>query len=418
YTKGKVVLATVFGDVHDIGKNLVGTILSNNGYTVYDLGKQVPINQIIDKAIEVGADAIGLSALLVSTSKQMPLCVQELHHRGLNIPVLVGGAAINPRFGHRILFTEDGQPYAPGVFYNKDAFEGLASMDALTDDNRHEGFVAKRLTQAQHGVKDEERRAALRASAATVSVRSAVQPVTPPKPPFWGPKVLNQIDLDKLFGLIDRKTLFALHWGGSKKHGAEREQLFKEEFEPLLASLWGECTGNGLIAPWAAYGYFHARADGDTLVVEERRFEFPRQLANEHLCLSDYFGQDDLAALQFVTVGGRISRRIEELQAAGEYSQMYFLHGLGVSTAEAVAEYVHRRIQSELGLAASQGKRYSWGYPACPDLAQHALVFDLLPARSNPDVELTEMHELVPEQSTAALVVHHPQAVYFAMHDQ
>ncbi|MBV8085210.1 MAG: methionine synthase, partial [Chloroflexi bacterium] len=217
--------------------------------------------------------------------------------------------------------------------------------------------------------------------------------------------------------LVDRKTLFSLHWGGSKKHGADREKLFREEFEPLLASMWAECTGSGLIAPWAAYGFLHAKSDGDVLDVEGRRFEFPRQPANEHLCLTDYFGADDVAALQFVTVGGAISRRIEELQGAGEYSQMYFLHGLGVSTAEAMAEYVHRRIQRELGLPAGQGKRYSWGYPACPDLAQHELVFDLLPARSNPDVALTEMFELVPEQSTAALVVHHPQAVYFAMHD-
>ncbi|HLY65009.1 MAG TPA: B12-binding domain-containing protein, partial [Chloroflexota bacterium] len=342
YTKGKVVLATVFGDVHDIGKNLVATILSNNGYTVYDLGKQVPINQIVDKAIEVGADAIGLSALLVSTSKQMPLCVQELHRRGLDIPVLVGGAAINPRFGHRILFTEEGQPYAPGVFYNKDAFEGLASMDALTDEERRDGFVSDRIVQAHKSFEDETRREQARASAAAVSIRSEIKAVEPPQPPFWGPKILDAIDLEELFALIDRKTLFSLHWGGSKKHGGEREKLFREEFEPLLASLWAECTGGGLIAPWATYGYFHAQADGDCLDVDGRRFGFPRQPANDHLCLSDYFGTDDVAALQFVTVGGAISRRIEELQGAGEYSRMYFLHGLGVSTAEAMAEYVHR----------------------------------------------------------------------------
>jgi 5-methyltetrahydrofolate--homocysteine methyltransferase len=420
YTKGKVVLATVFGDVHDIGKNLVATILSNNGYTVYDLGKQVPINQIIDKAVEVGADAIGLSALLVSTSKQMPLCVQELHRRGLDIPVLVGGAAINPRFGHRILFIEASEPYAPGVFYNKDAFEGLASMDALTDADRRQGFVSERIAQARQSIEDEARRQSRGAGHSTLAApaRSAVKPVQPPKPPFWGARVLDSIDLDELFTLIDRKTLFSLHWGGSKKHGPEREQLFRQEFEPLLGSLWTECTTSGLISPWAAYGYFHASAAGDALNIQGRRFEFPRQPANDHLCLSDYFGADDVAALQFVTVGGAVSRRIEELQAAGEYSRMYFLHGLGVSTAEAIAEYVHRRIQAELALPLGRGKRYSWGYPACPDLAQHELVFDLLPARSNPDVDLTALHELVPEQSTAALVVHHPQAVYFSMHDQ
>jgi 5-methyltetrahydrofolate--homocysteine methyltransferase len=417
YTKGKVVLATVFGDVHDIGKNLVATILSNNGYTVFDLGKQVPINQIVDKAVEVGADAIGLSALLVSTSKQMPLCVQELHRRGLDIPVLVGGAAINPRFGHRISFVEDDRPYAPGVFYNKDAFEGLAAMDALTDADRRQVFVAERQAAARRSLADEERREQAREAAAQRPLRSATVPVTPPSPPFWGSRVVDDVDLDDLFGLIDRKTLFALHWGGSKKHGAERARLFREEFEPLLASLWKECAADALIAPWAAYGYFHSSGSGETLNVDGRPFVFPRQPANDRLCLSDYFGPDDLAALQVVTVGARVSRRIEELQAAGEYSRMYFLHGLGVSTAEAMAEYIHRRIQRELGLAGGQGKRYSWGYPACPELAQHELLFQLLPVDRHPELSLTEAYELVPEQSTAAIVVHHPQAVYFSMHD-
>src|SRR5439155_324225 len=167
------------------------------------------------------------------------------------------------------------------------------------------------------GLQDEERRDALRSSASRVSIRSAVQPVAPPQPPFWGARSLDSVDLDELFRLIDRKTLFALHWGGSKKHGEERERLFREEFDPLLESLWAECTDSGLIAPWAAYGYFHARADGDVLDVEGRRFDFPRQPANDHLCLSDYFGADDVVALQLVTVGGRISRQIEELQASG-----------------------------------------------------------------------------------------------------
>ncbi|MHB8619017.1 MAG: methionine synthase [Chloroflexota bacterium] len=417
YSKGKVVLATVFGDVHDIGKNLVSTILSNNGYTVYDLGKQVPINQIVDKAVEVDADAIGLSALLVSTSKQMPLCVQELDRRGLRIPVLVGGAAINPRFGHRILFLEDERPYEAGVFYNKDAFEGLASMDRLVDNDQRDSFLERRKADARRSIDTEAKREALRAEPADGMARSTIQPVPPPVPPFWGATTLAEIDQDELLGLIDRRTLFALHWGGSKKHGEERRRLFDEEFEPLLRELWAEYTGSGLIVPWASYGYFHAAADGDVLDIEGRRFGFPRQPAEEHLCLADYFGLDDLAALQFVTVGGAISRRIEELQAAGEYSRMYLLHGLGVSTAEAIAEYVHRRIQRELGLPDGRGKRYSWGYPACPDLDQHGLVFDLLPARANPDVDLTELFELVPEQSTAALVVHHPGAVYFAMRE-
>jgi 5-methyltetrahydrofolate--homocysteine methyltransferase len=277
--------------------------------------------------------------------------------------------------------------------------------------------VRERIALATRSVKEQDEREARRPQAGPAGERSAIEPVAPPAPPFWGSSTLDDIDLDELFTYIDRKTLYSLHWGGSKKHGAEREKLFREEFDPLLQRLWKEATGSKLIEPWAAYGYFHARADGDTLDVEGRRFEFPRQPANERLCLADYFGQDDVAAMQFVTAGPAISKRIEELQAASEYSEMYFLHGLGVSTAEAVAEYVHRRILRELELPEGRGKRYSWGYPACPDLAQHQLVFDLLPAASHPGVGLTDLFELLPEQSTAALVVHHPKAVYFAMHD-
>ncbi len=428
-SKGVVVLATVYGDVHDIGKNLVKTILSNNGYTVHDLGKQVPINVIIDKAVEVGATAIGLSALLVSTSKQMPLCVQELHRRGLAFPVLIGGAAINRRFGQRILFLEDGTPYAPGVFYCKDAFEGLAVVDALTDPARRDALRERILREAT----EEQRRAtratspAPSASPASDATRWNERDAPIPRPPFWGPRTLKHIPLAEVLPLIDRDELFRLSWGAKNAHGAEWERL-RAEFTARLARMEAQALAEGWLRPQAVYGYFPCQADGDDLIVyapeaivggERRaiaRFHFPRQADDERLCIADYFapttsGQLDVVALQVVTVGESATARFDAHQAAGDYSEAYYVHGLAVQTAEAAAEWLHRRIQQEWGQAG--GKRYSWGYPACPDLADHAQVFRLLPAERELGMSLTAAFQLVPEQSTAAIVVHHPHARYF-----
>ncbi len=428
-SKGVVVLATVYGDVHDIGKNLVKTILSNNGYTVHDLGKQVPINVIIDKAVEVGATAIGLSALLVSTSKQMPLCVQELHRRGLAFPVLIGGAAINRRFGQRILFLEDGTPYAPGVFYCKDAFEGLAVVDALTDPTRCDALRERILREAT----EEQRRAtratspAPSASPASGATRWNERDAPIPRPPFWGPRTLKHIPLAEVLPLIDRDELFRLSWGAKNAHGAEWERL-RAEFTARLARMEAQALAEGWLRPQAVYGYFPCQADGDDLIVyapeaivggERRaiaRFHFPRQADDERLCIADYFapttsGQLDVVALQVVTVGESATARFDAHQAAGDYSEAYYVHGLAVQTAEAAAEWLHRRIQQEWGQAG--GKRYSWGYPACPDLADHAQVFRLLPAERELGMSLTAAFQLVPEQSTAAIVVHHPHARYF-----
>src|SRR5687768_4087792 len=237
YTKGKVVLATVYGDVHDIGKSLVNTILSNNGYTVFDLGKQVPVNTILDKAVEVGADAIGLSALLVSTSKQMPLCVQELDKRGIQIPVLIGGAAINRRFGRRALFVEGERAYDSGVFYCKDAFEGLETMDVLQDPEKRKPFVVKNLDDARNDVflrtavgKD----IGVGDAAGARSDVSAGNPV--PRPPFWGTRVLRDIPLDEVFALLDLDELYRLQWG-ARGSGEQYKATVKNEFEPVLARL-------------------------------------------------------------------------------------------------------------------------------------------------------------------------------------
>ena len=433
YTKGRVVLATVYGDVHDIGKSLVNTILSNNGYTVYDLGKQVPVNTILEKAVEVNADAIGLSALLVSTSKQMPLCVQELDKRGLNIPVLIGGAAINRRFGRRAMFVDGERAYASGVFYCKDAFEGLETMDALQDPDRRRGVIDKLLDDArndaflhsatgkdQRAGTDDERRSGVRAD----------HPV--PTAPFWGTRALHEIPLDEVFELLDLDELYRLQWGG-RGSGDEFDRMVREEFEPTLRRLQQRARDEGWLRPQAVYGYFPVQSAGNVLIVydpeayardgtaaEIARFNFPRQDGRERLCIADYFrgadsGDMDVVALQVVTVGDAASREFERLQQAGEYTEGYYLHGLAVETAEAVAEWMHRRTRHELGIPGGRGKRYSWGYGACPDLEDHGVVFRLLPAERELGMTLTSAYQLVPEQSTAAIIVHHPEAKYYAV---
>lgn len=454
-TKGKIVLATVYGDVHDIGKNLVNTILSNNGYTVYDLGKQVPINTIIEKAVEVGADAIGLSALLVSTSKQMPLCIQELHRRGLKYPVLVGGAAINRQYGQRIMFVEEHTPYEPGVFYCKDAFEGLETVDTLANAATREAFVARTRAEAAEALGKQQRgRVALaelgRATLSDEKARSAVRTDVPiPMPPFWGTQVVSRVRLSEVLECLDRNALYRLQWGARNARGAEWERL-SAEFDIRVRDLMRDAERDGWLEPQFVYGYFPCQSDGHEVIVydpasvievgtggwgpeagrgplpqplsrvrELARFVFPRQPARERLCLADYFrsrdsGEYDVVALQIVTMGARVDDLTEALQQSGDYSRAYFIHGLGVALAEALAEYANRLVRRQLGLKEGQGKRYSWGYPACPDLEEHEKLFRLLPA-DQIGVSLTEAWQLVPEQSTAAIVVHHPEAKYFSI---
>ncbi|MES2179401.1 MAG: methionine synthase [Gemmatimonadota bacterium] len=433
YTKGKVVLATVYGDVHDIGKSLVNTILSNNGYTVYDLGKQVPVNTIIEKALEVGADAIGLSALLVSTSKQMPLCVKELDKRDIHIPVLIGGAAINRRFGRRAMFVDGERAYDSGVFYCKDAFEGLETMDALQAPTGRPELIAKLIDDARKdaflntNVGKDVRSGTAGGERSDVSHDHAV-----PVAPFFGAKVLRDIPLNEVFDLLDKDELFRLQWGG-RGSGPEFDAVVRDQFEPTLERLKVEALRDGWVQPKAVYGYYPAQSVGNDLLIydpdlyakdgtltELTRFHFPRQEGRERLCIADYFrgassGDVDVVAFQVVTVGDEATRRFEQLQAAGEYSEAFYSHGLAVEAAEAVAEWLHRRVRRELGIPGGRGKRYSWGYGACPDLEDHAQLFKLLPAEKELGMELTSAYQLIPEQSTAAILVHHPQAKYYAV---
>jgi 5-methyltetrahydrofolate--homocysteine methyltransferase len=444
YTKGKIVLATVFGDVHDIGKNLVNTILSNNGYTVYDLGKQVPLNTILEKAIEVKADAIGLSALLVSTSKQMPLCVKELYKRQLPFPVIIGGAAINRSFGRRILFVDEQkeqskpEPYTPGVFYARDAFEGLDIVDKLTNSVESRATFVQRIQQEALNERTKKKKGAttqiqpLQGEDATRPSASIKTLDTLPTPPFWGPRILDRIGLEDVLECVDFNTLYRLHWGG-KAHGAEFERLVKQEFEPRLERMLREARQQRYLQPKVIYGYYPCQSSGNELLIydpqryqengelhEISRFSFPRQSERDRLCLADYFaaqqsGKVDVVAFQVVTMGQSASDAIQKLQDQNNYAEAYFVHGLAVEMAEALAEYTNRLVRKELGLSGEQARRYSWGYAALPDLAGHHELFKLLPVEQAIDLTLTEAGQIVPEQSTAAIVVHHPQAVYFAV---
>jgi 5-methyltetrahydrofolate--homocysteine methyltransferase len=431
HTKGKVVIATVFGDVHDIGKSLVNTILTNNGYTVVDLGKQVPVETIIEAAVENEADAIGLSALLVSTSKQMPICVQELHQRGLGFPVLIGGAAINRDFGRRTLYPhgkESDDVYEPGVFYCKDAFQGLDTMDALIDAEAR-GALTERIRAEARQLREKPVVVDDGPPTSDASVRSAAATDNPiPEPPFQGVREVD-VDLDEVFPYLDRHVLFKLHWGGKGVKGEAWRALVEgadgeEGFAPRLERMWRE---QDYLYPRARLGYFPCNAEGNELIVfnpedperELERLVFPRQPKHDRICLADFYrplesGERDVVALQGVTVGPEVTELIERLEGEGEFAEQLFVHGLGVQSAEGLAEWLHARVRRELGIDPDQGRRYSWGYPACPDQSEHEKVWRLLDLEQI-DMTLSGGYAVLPEQSTVAIVAHHPQAVYFGM---
>src|SRR5436190_17788750 len=425
YTKGTVVIATVFGDVHDIGKSLVNTILTNNGYTVVDLGKQVPVSTIIDAAKEHNATAIGLSALLVSTSKQMPLCIQELHSQKLEFPVLIGGAAINRDFGSRALYPggrESDEVYEPGVFYCKDAFEGLNKMDQIVEDDKRAELVAKtRETAARLREKGPEPEALPTDDDTVRSAAATDNPV--PEPPFWGTREID-VDLDEVYPHLDTHVLFKLHWGGKGVKGDAWQKLVSEDFQPRLERMWRE---QDYLHPRALLGYFPCYSEGNDVVVldpkdretELERFVCPRQPKHDRICLADFYrpkdsGDLDVVALQAVTAGEEVTKLMAQLEADGEFAEQLFVHGLGVQTAEGLAEWLHSEVRRQLGIGPDQGRRYSWRYPACPEQSEHEKVFRVRDAPAT-GLRLSGGYAVEPEQSTIAIVAHHPQAVYFGM---
>ncbi len=428
YTKGTVVLATVFGDVHDIGKSLVNTILTNNGYTVIDLGKQVPIQTIVDAAQEHEATAIGLSALLVSTSKQMPACIGELQAKGLDYPVLIGGAAINRAFGYRALYPggrESQDMYEPGVFYCKDAFEGLSVMDRLIEPDAREQMLSE-LREGARAFREKGDEPVQQGNLADDSVRSAARTDAPvPEPPFWGVREID-VDLDQVYRHLDTHVLFKLHWGGRGVKGQAWQELLRDDFRPRLERMWRE---QDYLHPRALLGFFPCYALGNDIIVldpEDReteltRFVCPRQPAGERICLADFFRpavdggpppELDVIAVQAVTVGAEVTELMGRLESEGEFAEQLFVHGLGVQTAEGLAEWLHHEARAMLGIDATQGRRYSWGYPAVPEQSEHLKVQELLDL-AQIGMTITDGYAPDPEQSTLALIAHHPQAIYF-----
>jgi 5-methyltetrahydrofolate--homocysteine methyltransferase len=408
-SKGKLVLGTVYGDVHDIGKNLVKTIFQNNGYTVYDLGKQVPLQKFLEKIDEVNPDAIGLSALLVSTSKQMKFFVEHARKNKMNVPILCGGAAINSNYINRIA-KEDGI-YDPGVFYCNTMFEGLKTMDILTSDEK-----PKLLSEWKRNLENWKDKSTAAIDPSTLP-KSQIKPVKPPTPKIIGEPIrlkLEQIKMDEVWSMIDKRSLFKLSWGLRGKAGSESEA----DHEQLLTEWKIRIIREKLFEPEIVYGYFRCHNKDGKLSVENPsgenvEFDFPRSTKPEHLCLTDYFGEDDVVAFQSVTVGNKVAEIIEQWNNEDKYTDAYYLHGLAVEIAEALAEWVNQKIKSEMNLEKG-GLRYSWGFPSCPDVSQHHLVWKLLePEKSG--MTLTESGQIIPEQSTAAIVVHHPNAQYFVL---
>ncbi len=408
-SKGKLVLGTVYGDVHDIGKNLVKTIFQNNGYTVYDLGKQVPLQKFLEKIEEVNPDAVGLSALLVSTSKQMQFFVEHARKNKMNIPFLCGGAAINTNYINRIA-KEDGL-YEPGVFYCNTMFEGLKTMDKLVSDKDQllqewKERIEKWKDTTPTAISDSE------------IARSNVVPVAPPSPPRINIPIhldSSKINVDEVWSMINKKSLFKLSWGLRGKAGQEQE----EEHEKLFLEWKKRIEDENLFEPSAVYGYFNCHNEKNKIIVdhpagEKIVFDLPRSTKPKHLCLADYFGKDDIVAFQAVTVGNKVVDIIERWNKEDKYTDAYYLHGLAVEFAEGMAAWVNQKIKSELKIKGKGGLRYSWGYPSCPDVEQHKLVWKLL----RPDkygMTLTDSGQIIPEQSTAAIVVHHPDAEYFVL---
>ena len=408
-SKGVLVLGTVYGDVHDIGKNLVKTIFQNNGYTVHDLGKQVPLQKFLEKIDETKPDAIGLSALLVSTSKQMKFFVEYARKNNMTIPILCGGAAINTNYINRIA-KEDGI-YEPGLFYCNTMFEGLKTMDVLVSDEK-----PKLLADWKEKLENWKEKSTTIVDPDTLP-KSNIKPVQSPTPKVIGGPIrlkLDQINMAEVWTMIDKKSLFKLSWGLRGKAGSESE----EEHEQLLTEWKMRIIRDKLFEPEIVYGYFKCHNKDRKLLVENPRgndveLEFPRSTKPDHLCLTDYFGDEDIVAFQSVTVGNKVADIIEQWNKEDKYTDAYYLHGLAVEVAEALAEWVNQRIKTELNLEKG-GLRYSWGFPSCPDVLQHHLIWKLLePEKSG--MTLTESGQIIPEQSTAAIVVHHPDAKYFVL---
>ena len=468
-SRGVLVLATVKGDVHDIGKNLVDIILTNNGYRVVNLGIKCPIETMLHAADEHHADAIGMSGLLVKSTLIMKENLGVMNERDITMPVMLGGAALTRRYVEEDLRSV----YKGRVLYANDAFDGLKYMgqivagelpppavhiDASVDEDTLTGAEAK-ISMAERSTDIGNRPpSALQAigrgrGSPVTGHRPARQsereggspfsrlpsPVSIPVPPFWGTKAVEEISLDEVFAYVNEVALIRGQWQVRKGRMNEEEyrKLLEEKIRPEYEVLRSKVKSQQLLDPAVVYGYFPCQSNGNDLIIynedqktERTRFTFPRQVSDRSLCLADFFapvdsGRMDVVAFHLVTMGRVASEYSARLFAANEYKDYLYFHGLSVESAEALAELWHKRIRAELGIAGSdakeikrlfaqgyQGSRYSFGYPACPNLEDQVKLMDLLDG-GRIGVKLTEEFQMVPEQSTSAIIVHHPQAKYF-----
>jgi 5-methyltetrahydrofolate--homocysteine methyltransferase len=438
--KGKLVLATVKGDVHDIGKNLVDIICTNNGYEVHNIGIKIGIQEMIDKVKEVNADALGMSGLLVKSTIIMRDNLQELNTQDLSdIPVLLGGAALTRSYVEQDLR----KIYDGRVFYGKDAFEGLSVLDTLMNIKKtgiDDPDFGRKL-----GTRLIERAEKVEVDPSTIPARSPEVETDNEvfTPPFLGSKVVKGIGLDEIAEYINETALFRNQWQYRPNEG-ETDADFKDRIRPLLREQLGAAKSGGYLVPQVVYGYFPVNADGndlivwtdDTRTVEKTRFHYPRQKVAPYMCIADFYrsvesGEKDYAAFHIVTMGSPVSEKAAELFAENKYNDYMVLHGIGVEMAEALAEYWHHRIRTEWGYVDQDGPslaglfrqqyrggRYSWGYPACPDLEDNATVAALLEAgRIGIEVSEETGWQYQPEQTTSAIICHHPKAKYFVARD-
>jgi len=472
--KGTIVLATVKGDVHDIGKNLVDIILSNNGYRVINLGIKVPLEQMLQAVEEHKADALGMSGLLVKSTAVMKENLETMEGRGIRIPVVLGGAALTRRFVEQDLR----KIYSGKLAYAQDAFDGLHFMETITQE-RHSIHPQQPTTSLEVSIALQQSQQELASSPSRTvrterqeygqpilrRVSSVRRDVPVPVPPFWGSRVVMDVPLERVFAYINESALFRGQWQFRRGRRSEEEfnAIIEQQARPIYENLKLLCKRERLLEPKVVYGYFPCQSDGDDVIVyrpiersdeslydvwkelplgqlhathlnlvEWMRFHFPRQREGKYLCIADFFrtrvsGEYDVIAVQVVTIGDRATHHARKLFEEGHYRDYLFFHGLSVESAEGLAEYWHKIVRTELGIAQSdaadlkllfaqgyQGSRYSFGYPACPNLEDQALIMELLyPERIG--VTLTEEYELVPEQSTSAIICHHPEARYFSV---
>ncbi len=408
--KGKIILATVFGDVHDIGKNLVGSIMRNQGFEVIDLGKQVSLDAIVSAVAEHRPDAVGLSALLVTTSREMGACVREFARLGITVPVLIGGAAVSDAFAERIAKLDDGSLYKGNVYYCRNAFE-----------------AAKVIERTKHGAlpaDPEAKGKPANGAAGTADAPPALDHGEYIEPPFYGSGVVLRWESESLLDKIAAPRLFKAWWGGGRLSGEAYAEAETKDFIPALEKLRAMIADEFLLAPAALYGFFPAITEGERVIMldpsdfhtELTSLVFPRMPRHGNRSIADYLRPEgDLLAVQIVTIGREAGDRVGELFGAeNSYSMGYYLNGLAGYLTEELAERVTGEIVRGLGLPPGTGRRYSFGYPGMPPLEEQKKLFEILAIEERLGITLTERYQMVPEHSTLGIYVRHPEAEYLS----